>query len=140
MMRRKPYAIALIVAAAALLALGGCAGNNAGNRAGATNAPSPGTTASASAPAGGRTVDITVQAKNFLFEPADIPLRVGDTVNLTLNNTNGVHGLAIPDLGVNVKNGETATFVVDKPGKYDFVCSIQCGTGHDNMTGTLTVS
>ena len=130
---RKNYARMLALGAiAAVLSLSACAGNN-------NVSPSPGTSAGTPA-TGGETRNITVNATNFMFDPADIQLRVGDTVHLTLQNTNGAHGLAIPDLNINIKNGETATFTADKPGKYDFNCSIQCGSGHDNMTGTITVS
>ncbi|TDF99633.1 cupredoxin domain-containing protein [Paenibacillus piri] len=101
--------------------------NNAGNNA----APPAG---------GGQTKEITVSAANFSFTPSDIKLNVGDTVKLTLKNTDGVHGLEIPDLKVNVKNGETATFTVNKAGTFEYNCSIQCGSGHDNMTGKITVS
>jgi cytochrome c oxidase subunit II len=89
---------------------------------------------------GGQTKTITVTATNFSFDPPTINLNVGDTVKLTLKNVNGNHGFEIPDLKINLKNGETATFTVDKAGSFDYNCSIQCGSGHDNMTGTITVS
>jgi Heme/copper-type cytochrome/quinol oxidases, subunit 2 len=129
-MRKNKYV--QLLAIAALIALSACSNNN-DNDGTNTNNPSP------SAPSG-ETKEITVDAKNFQFTPSDIQLHAGDTVKLTLQNSDGVHGLEIPDLNVNIKNGETATFTVDKAGNYDFNCSIQCGAGHDNMTGTLTVS
>lgn len=129
-MRKNKYV--QLIAIAALIALSAC-GNNNDNDDSTTKNPSP------SAPSG-ETKEITVDAKSFQFTPSDIQLHAGDTVKLTLQNSEGVHGLEIPDLNVNIKNGETATFTVDKAGKYDYNCSIQCGAGHDNMTGTLTVS
>ncbi|MDG0791583.1 cupredoxin domain-containing protein [Cohnella ginsengisoli] len=120
--------------------LSACGKNNEDNNA----ASSPPATASASASAsggaaGGSTQEITVHAKNFEFDKKEIKLHVGDTVKLTLENTDGVHGLEVPDFNVNIKNGETATFTVDKAGTYDFNCSVQCGSGHDNMVGQIIV-
>lgn len=127
-MRKNTYLH--MIAIAAVVALCACGNKNNNNT--ANNTPPP------NAPTG-ETKEITVDAKNFQFTPSDIQLHPGDTVKLTLHNSQGVHGLAIPGLNVNIKNGETATFTVDKAGRYDFNCSIQCGAGHDNMTGTITV-
>ncbi|RUS43854.1 cupredoxin domain-containing protein [Cohnella sp. AR92] len=135
-MNKKSYLFLALVAIAAVIALSAC-GNNNNNNSNASGSPS----ASASAPAaGGEAKEITLSAKSFEFDQQDIQLHVGDTVTLTFKNTEGNHGVAIPDLGINLKNGESKTFTVDKAGKYDFNCSIQCGSGHDNMTGTITVS
>ena len=133
-MFKKTYLFLAIVAVAAVFALSACGNNNNNNA--ANNSPS----ASAPAAGGGQTQDITINAKSFEFTPNDIQLHVGDTVNFTLNSTDGNHGFEIPDKNVNLKNGESATVTFDKAGTYDFNCSIQCGSGHDNMTGTITVS
>ncbi|OZB90334.1 cupredoxin domain-containing protein [Paenibacillus sp. XY044] len=127
---RLAFTIALLTIVLALSACGKSNNNTAAPPANNT-APSAG---------GGQTKEITVTAKSFAFNPPNIDLKVGDTVKLTLKNTDGVHGLEIPDLNVNLQDGQTATFTVDKAGTYDFNCSIQCGSGHDNMTGTITVS
>ena len=138
-MFKKSYLFLAIVAIAAVFALSACGSNNnnnANNAAGSPSASAP----SSSAAAGGQTQNITIQAKSFEFTPNDIQVHVGDTVNFTLQNTDGNHGFEIPDMNVNLKNGESATVTFDKAGTYDFNCSIQCGSGHDNMTGTITVS
>lgn len=137
---KKTYLFVALVALAAFFVLSACGKNNEDNNA----ASSPPATASASASAsggaaGGSTQEITVHAKNFEFDKKEIKLHVGDTVKLTLENTDGVHGLEVPDFNVNIKNGETATFTVDKAGTYDFNCSVQCGSGHDNMVGQIIV-
>ncbi|TBL70709.1 cupredoxin domain-containing protein [Paenibacillus thalictri] len=130
----KRYAVLTFAVLAVLTMLSACGNktNTGGNASNAANNTAP--------PAGGQTKEITVNASNFSFDPPAINLKVGDTVKLTLKNVNGSHGLEIPDLKVNVKNGETATFTVTKAGKFDYNCSIQCGSGHDNMVGTITVS
>jgi len=126
-----------VAAAAAVFALSAC-GNNNNN----ANSPAPtGTGTSANSPAaGGQAKQITVEAKSFQFTPNDIQVHVGDTVTFTLKNTEGNHGFEIPDLNINLTNGQSATYTFDKAGTYDFNCSIQCGSGHDNMTGTITVT
>jgi cytochrome c oxidase subunit 2 len=136
----------LLLAATALasaLALSACGSNNDS----ASSAPAASESASASAPAAsasapaasGETKEITVTATNFVFDQTEIHAKVGDTLKLTLQNKDGVHGMEIPDLNVNLKGGDTAEIVLDKAGTYDFYCSIMCGAGHDNMTGQLIV-
>lgn len=139
-MKKKSYLFLTIVAIAAVMALSACGSKNNNNAAGSPSA-SPSGSASASAPAaGGQTQEITVEAKSFQFTPDNIQAHVGDTLKITLKNTDGTHGLEIPDLGVKLTNGQTATVTLTKAGTYDFNCDIQCGSGHDNMTGTITVS
>jgi len=142
---KKTYLFFALVAIAAFFVLSACGKNNDNNAsvspdasAGATASSSASSSASGAA-SGGSTQEITLHAKNFEFDQKEIKLHVGDTVKLTLENTDGVHGLEVPDFNVNIKNGETATFTVDKAGTYDFNCSVQCGSGHDNMVGQIIV-
>jgi cytochrome c oxidase subunit 2 len=128
-MKWKHQLILMAAVMAVVLMLSACSKSNNNN---AVNTAPPA--------AGGKTKEITVSASNFAFDPPVIKLNVGDTVKLTLKNINGSHGFEIPDLNINLKNGETATFTVDKAGSIDYNCSVQCGSGHDNMTGTITVT
>lgn len=132
---KKKLALTLTVTAmAAVMALSGCGGgNNNTNNNNGNMAPPAGE-------GGGEAKSITVNATNFEFDPPDVKLNAGDKVTITLKNDTGNHGLEIPDFDVNLKNGESATFTVDKAGSYDFHCSIQCGSGHADMVGKLTVS
>lgn len=137
--KTKTSLILSSLALASVLALSACGGSNSGSSSSpAASSSAPAATQSA-APAGGQTIEATVVAKNFAFEPTEINAKVGDTLKLTLKNESGVHGLGIDGLNVNLKNGETATIVLDKAGTYDFYCSIMCGAGHDNMTGKIVV-
>ncbi|MBJ9993058.1 MULTISPECIES: cupredoxin domain-containing protein [Paenibacillus] len=132
-MKPKFRLIFMIALLSIVLVLSACGKSNNGTAAPPANNTAPST-------GGGQTKEITVTAKNFAFDPPNIDLKAGDTVKLTFKNKDGVHGFEIPDLNVNLQDGQTATFTVDKAGTYDFNCSIQCGSGHDNMTGTITVS
>jgi len=142
MIHIRPARIPLIAAMTALLMLpAACGGSNpSGSPSPAPSGGSPAAGGGSPAAGGGTPRNIVVTATNFAFDPTDIQLHVGDTVQITLQNKDGVHGLAIPDLGVDLRNGQTAKFTVDKEGRYDFYCAVQCGTGHDNMTGTINVS
>jgi len=134
MNKKLLYLVMTIMALTLVLALSACGGNKNNN--GGTNVtPSPATGGGTS-----QTKEITVSATNFEFDQKDIKLNVGDTVKLTLKNVNGNHGLQIPGLNVNINNGETATFTVNEAGVFDYNCSIQCGSGHKDMVGKITVS
>jgi len=131
-----------LVSLAAVLALSACGGNNdnSASSPSASASASPSAPASQEAPAaGGETKEITINGSNFNFSEDVINAKVGDTLVLTYKNENGAHGLAIDELNVNLKNGESATIVLDKAGTFEFYCSIMCGAGHDNMTGQLIV-
>ncbi|RKP53894.1 cytochrome C oxidase subunit II [Cohnella endophytica] len=134
-MNKKKGLFLALVALATLSALSACGSkNNANNVSPSPSAPAPsGTTAA------GGTQEITLHAKNWVFDQTEIKVKKGDAVKVTLVNDEGAHGLAIEDFGVNIKNGQTAEFTADKTGTFEYHCSIQCGQGHDNMTGNLIV-
>lgn len=123
--------IGIVLALLALFVLSAC-GKSDKNDTNPPSTPSQGE-------GGGATKEITEKAVNWSFSEPEIQANVGDTLKLTLNNETGVHGLVIEDLGVDLKNGETATIKLDKAGTYEFHCSIQCGQGHDNMVGQIVV-
>lgn len=87
----------------------------------------------------GKTVEITVTAKSFEFDKKEIDVQAGDQVVIHLVNADGAHGFAIDEFGVNIKGGETATFVANKKGEFQYYCSLMCGVGHDKMIGKLVV-
>ncbi|HUC93302.1 MAG TPA: cytochrome C oxidase subunit II [Paenibacillus sp.] len=82
-----------------------------------------------------------VEASNdFVFDQPEYRVKQGDMVRLVLKNKSGIHGLGIPDLGIDLK-GDTleqdVTF--DKAGEYEIVCTVPCGVGHANMKSKLIV-
>lgn len=87
----------------------------------------------------GETKEFTINAANFTFDPAEIRVNQGDKVIITMKNNTGSHGVKILDLGVELKGEGTTEFIADKKGTFIFACSVQCGAGHDNMTGKLIV-
>mgnify|MGYP001559487528 CR=1 FL=1 len=55
----------------------------------------------------------------------------------------GVHGFAVPDLGINVPVAPGQTVTIDIPtdnvGTFALFCSIQCGSGHSDMRGQIVI-
>ena len=88
---------------------------------------------------GGEVQSFTIEASNFEFNPQEIKVKQGDTVEITLENVQGLHGIEIDGYGVEIEEGKPASFVADQAGEFEFLCSIMCGAGHDDMVGTLIV-
>jgi heme/copper-type cytochrome/quinol oxidase subunit 2 len=86
---------------------------------------------------------ITVSARSFAFEPGTVRVNRGDTVVLTLEATDVVHGLYLDDYGVSAvaEPGQPAVlrFIASRPGAFRFRCSISCGAMHPFMIGKLVV-
>jgi cytochrome c oxidase subunit 2 len=87
----------------------------------------------------GATKSITIEASNFKFDQPEIKVNKGDTVSITLKNTQGNHGIKLKGYDQEIKGDQTVTFVADKAGEFEFYCSIMCGGGHAEMTGKLIV-
>src|SRR5438093_1259093 len=72
---------------------------------------------------------VSLTASEFKFTPSTIQVSVGQEVTLTLQNTGVVeHDVTLPGAGFSLlaRAGQTATgdFTFDKPGVFDFFCSI----------------
>jgi cytochrome c oxidase subunit II len=86
---------------------------------------------------------IQVTAKKFEFSPAVIELKVGVPVVLEVTSLDRKHGFALPDFRIDdqVEAGGVTRirFVPDRPGTFAFRCSVFCGSGHEDMGGTIVV-
>ncbi|MFB9327316.1 cytochrome C oxidase subunit II [Paenibacillus aurantiacus] len=105
----------------------------------ATQLPEKPVDEAASLPPG--TVMVKVEANaDFTFDQKEYKVKKGDKVILKLVNKSGIHGLAIPDLGVDLQ-GDTMEkeITVDQAGKFEIHCSVMCGTGHTDMKSVLVV-
>ena len=87
---------------------------------------------------------IPMTARRFVYEPNEIPLKVGERVVVTINSVDFVHGMNIPDLGkrLDLVPGRVTRLELQptKPGVIDFVCDNFCGEGHEEMHGRFIVS
>lgn len=98
----------------------------------------------------GVTVTVNMTAKSFDFTPSSITVNQGDTlvINLSVPSNDPAkkgHGLLMETYledGVNVNKGTTSTITIQavQDGIFVFGCNVSdCGDGHSNMIGTLTV-
>lgn len=87
---------------------------------------------------------ISISVSNFAFTPGSVAVRKGEKITLRLTGESGRHGFAIPELGINVPVDEGKTVDIelptDKTGTFSFRCSIPCGSGHRDMTGSITIT
>jgi cytochrome c oxidase subunit 2 len=87
--------------------------------------------------------EVYIVAHMWAFDPEEIEIPAGSTVDFYLTAKDVVHGFHINEKGVNMMavpgtiNKITTRF--DSPGVYRFVCNEFCGQGHQNMMGKIIV-
>ncbi len=86
---------------------------------------------------------IKVSARRFIFPPANITLKKGETVDIELSTADVLMGFSVPDMNArsDIPPGQVmhVKLTPDKVGTFTFLCDIFCGSGHENMNGTITV-
>ena len=87
---------------------------------------------------------IEVVASQFAFDPATIEVTEGERIRLMVHSADRVHGFEIKKLRINKpipRGGKPVQidFVAPAAGRYEILCSEDCGEGHKDMTGTLVV-
>ena len=86
---------------------------------------------------------VAVVARKFVFLPNEITLPRGQPVVLEFNSPEVVMGFYAPALNLRAVlvpgKVERVRFVPDRIGKFDFLCDIFCGDGHEGMSGHITV-
>ncbi|MGE7111912.1 hypothetical protein [Lysinibacillus sp. NPDC047702] len=97
--------------------------------------------ADASAVETNQAVDII--GKNFEFHGPKgekaFYVKAGEEVTLSLKSEEGMHGITIEGLDVNLEKDGTVKFTPEKAGEFNMVCSVFCGAGHSDMTAKLVV-
>lgn len=84
--------------------------------------------------------EIALKAANFEFDQKEYKAKVGETVKFTLVNEEGVHGVQMDGIDVNLDVGNPSqTVTLNEAGTYEIICSVFCGTGHSDMKSTLIV-
>lgn len=77
----------------------------------------------------GAVKEFTVTGSNFVFDPAEIRVKEGDTVKINFKNSGGFHDWKIDEFNATTKvisSGQTDTvqFVADKKGTFEYYCSV----------------
>ena len=87
---------------------------------------------------------VEVVAKKFVYMPDEIRVNKGETVILQFTAPEVTMGFSLPDFGVrsDLVSGKVTRVELrpDKAGSFTFLCDVFCGTGHEDMSGTLVVS
>ncbi len=87
---------------------------------------------------------IQITAKRFEYSPKDITVKKGVPVVLEFTSLDRLHGFDCPGLGIraDIRPGKATRvrFVPQKVGIFPFHCDNFCGSGHEGMTGTITVT
>ena len=88
--------------------------------------------------------ELRVTGREFSFSPAEIRLRLGETVNVVFDNRGHMfHTLTISGLGLDLRaNGGdqiAAALRADRPGTYPFVCGVS-GHAEAGMRGNVIIS
>ena len=88
-------------------------------------------------PAQGGSRTIEVHAKRFAFVPAEITVKKGEAVTLSLISDDVPHSLLVEGLGVNTAavkgHPTTVTITPSKTGDFAGRCGRFCGSGHGEM-------
>jgi cytochrome c oxidase subunit II len=86
---------------------------------------------------------IHLTARKFEYSPNEITVKKGKAVVIEIASLDRKHGFTIPGLKVrsDIKPGtkNVVHFTPDKAGRFNFHCDLFCGTGHEDMAGTLIV-
>ena len=86
---------------------------------------------------------VIIHVSSFAFTPGVITAKQGEKVRVQLIGDSGIHGFAVPGLGINVRVEAGQSVTVDLPtdlaGHFDVFCSIPCGPGHQSMKATVVI-
>lgn len=87
---------------------------------------------------------VTVLARRFEIEPAEIAVAANRQLILQVAALDFPHGFAMPDFGIRVDlvPGKSVELKLTPrtPGRFHYLCDNFCGEGHDRMSGILIVS
>ena len=87
---------------------------------------------------------IEVIAKKFEFVPGEIRVARGEAVTLQFTAPEVPMGFNLADfnLRADIVPGKVTSvqLTADKAGTFTFLCDVFCGTGHEDMSGTLVVT
>ncbi len=84
-----------------------------------------------------------VVSKTWLFEPRELEIPVGSTVDIFVTSADLQHGFKITDTNVNMQvvPGQVSklTYTFEEVGEFPYICHEYCGSGHATMFGVVNV-
>ena len=85
-----------------------------------------------------------IVARKFEFIPGEIQLTRGVPAILEMTSADVPMGFSAPEFGVRTDllpgTVSRVRIVPAKAGTFDFICDIFCGSGHEDMSGTIIVA
>jgi heme/copper-type cytochrome/quinol oxidase subunit 2 len=86
---------------------------------------------------------LNLTARTWEFQPGMVKVNKGDTVVISLQSEDVVHGLYVDgyDISTQAEPGQPGElrFVADRDGAFHFRCTVPCGSLHPFMIGKLIV-
>jgi cytochrome c oxidase subunit 2 len=86
---------------------------------------------------------IPIVARKFTYEPDQVTLKLDEPVIFQLTTQDVIMGFSVPDFAVRgtIIPGQTTEVAMTptKTGDFTFLCDVFCGSGHEDMDGTLRV-
>ncbi|MEF2243476.1 MULTISPECIES: cytochrome C oxidase subunit II [unclassified Paenibacillus] len=132
----KKWASLVAVALSLVLVLAACGSNDKGGNSDNGSTPSNSAAPSENTAAEG---GVTIVASNWKFDKAEYKIKAGESIDMTVDSAEGIHGIKILKTDVNIENKQTVAVKIDEPGTYDIICNIPCGAGHAKMKAKLVV-
>ena len=85
---------------------------------------------------------IEISAERFSFNPSEIRVKAGTTLEIRLTSEDTMHGFHIVGTNINLElpkrgRGVASVTFQPTPGRYEFQCSRLCGAGHSFMRGVI---
>lgn len=86
---------------------------------------------------------IPIAAHKFTYDPDVVTAKLNEPVIFRLTSLDVVMGFSVPDFAVRgtIIPGQVTDVALtpSKAGEFTFLCDVFCGTGHEEMNGTLRV-
>ena len=86
---------------------------------------------------------VAIRAQKFTYEPSELTLKLNEPVVFQLTSADVVMGFSVPDFRTRatIIPGQVTEVPMtpDKVGEFIFLCDVFCGSGHENMEGTMRV-
>ena len=87
---------------------------------------------------------IRISAQRYVFIPNQLTLKLGEPVDIEISTLDVPMGFNAPDFAVrgSIVPGQTShvRFTPTRTGTFTFLCDVFCGSGHEEMSGTITVT
>ncbi|QFR39132.1 hypothetical protein A9Q91_02760 [Candidatus Gracilibacteria bacterium 28_42_T64] len=80
---------------------------------------------------------ITLNAKKWEFDTKEIRVKKGEKLTIKVNNTDILHGIAIPDMMI--MGDDEIEVDTSQTGEFLYRCYNYCGEGHQDMIGKLII-